>query len=63
MLIILLSYAESCRGNAEANQMTDSYTAVGKSFQRIDGIDKVTGAAKYATDIRFENMLYLRILF
>ncbi len=42
--------------------MTDSYTAVGKSFQRIDGIDKVTGAAKYATDLKFENMLYAGLL-
>jgi len=42
--------------------MSDSYIAVGKSFQRIDGIDKVTGAAKYATDLRFENMLYAGLL-
>ncbi len=42
--------------------MTDSYTVVGKSFQRIDGVDKVTGAAKYATDLRFDNMLYAGLL-
>ena len=42
--------------------MTDSYTVVGKSFQRIDGIDKVTGTARYATDLKFENMLYAGLL-
>ncbi len=42
--------------------MTDAYTSVGKSFQRIDGIDKVTGAAKYAFDLKFENMLYAGLL-
>lgn len=42
--------------------MADSYTVVGKSFKRIDGVDKVTGAAKYATDLRFENMLYAGLL-
>ncbi len=42
--------------------MTESYTAVGKSFLRIDGIEKVTGAAKYATDLKFENMLYAGLI-
>ncbi len=42
--------------------MNDGYTTVGKSFQRVDGIDKVTGAAKYATDLKFENMLYAGLL-
>jgi len=42
--------------------MTDSCTVVGKSFQRIDGVEKVTGAAKYATDLRLENMLYAGLL-
>lgn len=42
--------------------MRDSCTSVGKSFQRIDGVDKVTGAAKYATDLRFDNMLHAGLL-
>lgn len=40
----------------------DSCHVVGKSFQRIDGIDKVTGAAKYATDLKFDNMLVAGLL-
>lgn len=42
--------------------MPDSNTVVGKSFQRIDGVDKVTGAAKYATDLKFDNMLFAGLL-
>jgi CO/xanthine dehydrogenase Mo-binding subunit len=38
--------------------MPDSHIAVGKSVQRIDAIDKVTGSARYATDIKLENMLH-----
>jgi xanthine dehydrogenase molybdenum-binding subunit len=42
--------------------MSDSHIAVGKSLQRIDGVDKVTGSAKYATDIKLENMLHAKLL-
>ena len=42
--------------------MPDSYIAVGKSLQRIDGADKVTGSAKYAADIKLENMLHAKLL-
>jgi xanthine dehydrogenase molybdenum-binding subunit len=42
--------------------MSDSYTSVGKSFPRIDGVDKVTGTAKYAIDLKFDNMLYAGLL-
>jgi xanthine dehydrogenase molybdenum-binding subunit len=42
--------------------MPDSHIAVGKSLQRIDGVDKVTGSAKYAADIKIENMLYAKLL-
>jgi len=42
--------------------MPDSNIAVGKSLPRIDGIDKVTGSAKYAADIKLENMLHARLL-
>ena len=42
--------------------MPESHIAVGKSLQRIDGVDKVTGSAKYAADIKLENMLHARLL-
>ena len=42
--------------------MPESHIAVGKSLQRIDGIDKVTGSAKYAADIKLENMLHAKLL-
>ena len=42
--------------------MSDSPIAVGKPLQRIDGIDKVTGSAKYATDIKLDNMLHAKLL-
>ena len=42
--------------------MPESYIAVGKSLQRIDGVDKVTGSAKYAADIKLENMLHAKLL-
>ena len=38
--------------------MTESLMSVGKSLPRIDAVDKVTGSAKYAADIRLENMLH-----
>ena len=42
--------------------MSESHIAVGKSLQRIDGVDKVTGSAKYAADIKLENMLHAKLL-
>ena len=42
--------------------MPDSYIAVGKPLQRIDGVGKVTGSAKYAADIKLDNMLYAKLL-
>ena len=38
------------------------FAVMGKSPKRLDGIEKVTGSAKYAADIRLPNMLYARIL-
>ncbi|MBW1851863.1 MAG: molybdopterin-dependent oxidoreductase [Deltaproteobacteria bacterium] len=35
---------------------------VGKSVRRVDGLDKVTGAAKYYADIKLPGMLYGKIL-
>jgi xanthine dehydrogenase molybdenum-binding subunit len=42
--------------------MPESHIAVGKSLPRIDGIEKVTGSAKYAADIKLENMLHAKLL-
>jgi xanthine dehydrogenase molybdenum-binding subunit len=42
--------------------MPESHISVGKSLQRIDGVDKVTGSAKYAADIKLENMLHAKLL-
>lgn len=38
------------------------FTIVGKSFPRKDALEKVTGKAKYAGDMRFPDMLYAKIL-
>ncbi|KPJ60122.1 MAG: hypothetical protein AMJ46_08235 [Latescibacteria bacterium DG_63] len=35
---------------------------MGKSLPRVDAVDKVTGRAKYAADLHFENMLHGKIL-
>lgn len=42
--------------------MSKDYTVIGKSKPRIDGREKVTGAAKYCGDLKFPNMLYGKIL-
>jgi len=42
--------------------MPDPNIAVGKSLQRIDSVDKVTGSAKYASDIKLEKMLHAKLL-
>ncbi|MGD8659294.1 MAG: hypothetical protein PVH37_05145 [Desulfobacterales bacterium] len=42
--------------------MPEPHIAVGKSLPRIDGVDKVTGSAKYAADIRLDNMLHAKLL-
>jgi xanthine dehydrogenase molybdenum-binding subunit len=42
--------------------MSETYIAVGKPLQRIDGIEKVTGSAKYAADIKLDNMLHAKVL-
>ena len=39
-----------------------NFTVVGKPFLRIDALEKVTGKAKYAGDIRLPGMLYAGIL-
>lgn len=38
------------------------FTVVGKPLNRRDGVEKVTGRAKYSGDIKLPNMLYAKIL-
>ena len=38
------------------------FAVMGRSPKRLDGVEKVTGAAKYAADISLPGMLYARIL-
>jgi nicotinate dehydrogenase subunit B len=38
------------------------FQSMGQSPTRLDGLEKVTGAAKYAADIRIPGMLYARVL-
>ena len=38
------------------------FSVMGRSPPRLDGVEKVTGAARYAGDIRLPGMLYARIL-
>ena len=65
-----VSYAELAKGQALARKLDEKavlrsvkeFQTMGRSPLRIDGKDKVTGAAKYAADIRIPGMLYARIL-
>jgi CO/xanthine dehydrogenase Mo-binding subunit len=38
------------------------FTVIGKHLNRRDGVEKVTGSAKYSGDIKLSNMLYGKIL-
>ncbi len=38
------------------------FTVIGKSPVRVDGKDKVTGKAQFTGDLRFEGLLYARLL-
>ena len=42
--------------------MEKNYRIVGKSVPRVDGVEKVTGAARYAGDLIFPGMLHGKIL-
>ena len=41
---------------------TQEYAVIGKSVPKIDGRDKITGAARYTADLKFPNMLFGKIL-
>lgn len=47
---------------SESTKTQKEYSVIGKSVPRIDGREKVTGAAKYTGDLKFPNMLYGKIL-
>ena len=38
------------------------FTIIGKSPARLDGVEKVTGKAQYAGDLRIQGMLYAKLL-
>ncbi|MBW1703150.1 MAG: hypothetical protein JRJ50_13740 [Deltaproteobacteria bacterium] len=42
--------------------MRDKLSVVGKSLPRIDAIEKVTGRAKFGIDLKFDGMLYAKLL-
>ncbi len=43
--------------------MNDTNTHIGKSIQRFDALDKVTGRAKYAGDLEMAGMLHMKVVF
>ena len=43
-------------------QPVSEFTVMGRSFDRRDGEEKVTGKAEYAADIRFPELLYAKLL-
>jgi isoquinoline 1-oxidoreductase len=65
-----VSYAQLARGKKIERHMKEKpavksaseFTIVGKSVSRMDALEKVTGKAKFAGDIRLPGMLYARIL-
>ncbi len=42
--------------------MSARHKVIGRSVPRIDGVEKVTGAARYTGDLKFPNMLFGKIL-
>ncbi len=65
-----VSYGELARGKTISRTVDEKavlravpeFTVMGRSPHRLDGVDKVTGAAKYAGDIRLPGLLHARIL-
>jgi len=65
-----VSYGELARGQQITHTVSEKavqravrdFTVMGRSPERLDGHEKVTGAAKYAGDIRLPGMLYARLL-
>ncbi len=65
-----VTYAELAKGKQIARTVDEKAVlrsvaelkVMGRSPKRVDGVEKVTGAAKYAGDIRLPGMLYARVL-
>jgi nicotinate dehydrogenase subunit B len=65
-----VSYGELSRGQRIAHvvdhkailRAASEFSVMGRSPARMDGVEKVTGAAKYAADLRLPGMLYARLL-
>jgi nicotinate dehydrogenase subunit B len=64
-----VSYAEMVKGKHIEKHLGkipgkpfSAYSVIGKSVPRKDGVAKVTGAAKYAGDMKLPGMLHARIL-
>jgi nicotinate dehydrogenase subunit B len=63
-----VSYAELAKGKRIARHLDaqiktpSEFKVIGKPTTRRDALEKVTGAAKYAGDVRLPGMLYARIL-
>jgi nicotinate dehydrogenase subunit B len=65
-----VSYAQLAKGKKIARHLEgkapqekpEDFTVVGKPVLRLDSVEKVTGRAKYAGDLREPGMLYARIL-
>jgi nicotinate dehydrogenase subunit B len=65
-----VSYGELAKGQQITHTVSEKavlrtareFTVMGKSPKRLDGHEKVSGAAKFAGDIRLPGMLYARIL-
>jgi len=65
-----VSYAQLAKGKKlekyldvkPAPEDYTKFTYVGKSFKRVDSVEKVTGKAKYTGDLKFPGMVFARIL-
>jgi isoquinoline 1-oxidoreductase len=65
-----VTYGELARGKAILRTVDEKavlravreFTVMGRSPKRLDGPDKVTGAAQYAGDVKLPGMLHARIL-
>jgi len=65
-----VSYGELARGQRITHTVdekavlraVEEFRIMGRSPQRLDGREKVTGAARYAGDMRFPGMLYARLV-
>ncbi len=53
---------EESRGRPGANQSGSNYKWVGKNTRRPDGVDKVTGRARYGDDMKLPGLLHAKVL-